>query len=270
MPVPFARALAGLETIAPLALAAPWDNVGLLVEPPTPPRQVRRILLTIDCTAAVVAEAEAMGCELIVSYHPPIFAGLKALLGSEPRTGGLLRAVAGGVAIYSPHTALDAVPGGLNDWLSVAFGPSEAVALEPSQDGPPGAGQGRRLRLVRPLSLAAVVRALKAHLGVQHLRVARPAGARRALRDVALVPGAGGEMLVAAARARPLDLAFTGEMRHHDVLALVETGCTVVLTEHSTSERGYLPRLRASLLKELGRGVQVTLAKADREPLQPM
>lgn len=268
MSVSLARVLAALEAIAPLRLAAPWDNVGLLVEPPGRARSVRRILLTIDCTAAVVAEAEAVGCELIVSYHPPIFAGLKALRGSEARTGGLLRAAAAGIAIYSPHTALDAVPGGLNDWLSEAFGRADACPLEASEQGPAGAGQGRRLRLARAMSVPTVLARLSAHLRAPHLRVARPVGARRAVRDVALVPGAGGELLVAHAHTASVDLVFTGEMRHHDVLALVELGCVVVLAEHTSSERGYLPRLRAALGAQLGRGVRVSLAKADREILE--
>ncbi len=266
MSVPFARVVAALEALAPLHLAAPWDNVGLLLEPPGRPGPVRRILLTIDCTAPVVAEARALRCELIVSYHPPIFAGLKALRASDARTGGLLRAAAGRIAIYSPHTALDAAEGGLDDWLSEAFGPAEAAPLAPAAEGRPG--PGRRLRLVRATPVTTILRALKAHLAVAHLRVARPPGAARAVREVALVPGAGGDLLAAAARTTRLDLVFTGEMRHHDVLAIVETGCVVVLAEHTSSERGYLPRLRSALEASLGRGVRVTLAKADRDLLR--
>lgn len=270
MPVPLARVLADLEVIAPLRLAAAWDNVGLLVEPRRLARQVHRILLTIDCTPLVVAEALAQGSELIVSYHPPIFAGLKRLCAREPRTAALLEAAAAGIAIYSPHTALDAVPGGVNDWLSEAFPGASASVLEPSPGGPEGAGQGRRLRLARPTALATIVARVKAHLGVRQLRAARGSRRRRAVREVALVPGAGGELLVAAARARALDLVVTGELRHHDVLAINEAGCDVLLAEHSSSERGYLPRLRAALRARLGSGVRVTIARSDREPLQPV
>ena len=57
-------------------------------------------------------------------------------------------------------------------------------------------------------------------------------------------------------------------MRHHDVLALLARGSSVVLCEHSSSERGYLPRLRARLLAETHGAVSVTLAEDDREPLR--
>lgn len=268
MPVPLARVLAELEVIAPLRLAADWDNVGLLVEPRRAARQVTRILLTIDCTPPVVAEAVAQGSELIVSYHPPIFAGLKNLRARDPRTGALLDAVTAGIAIYSPHTALDAVPGGVNDWLSEAFPGASTSALAPSPGGPEGAGQGRRLRLARPTALATIVKRVKAHLGLRQLRLARAIGRRRGVREVALVPGAGGELLVAEARARSLDLVVTGELRHHDVLAIIESGCGVLLAEHSSSERGYLPRLRATLRSRLGKGVRVAIARKDREPLE--
>ncbi|HLU38680.1 MAG TPA: Nif3-like dinuclear metal center hexameric protein, partial [Planctomycetota bacterium] len=74
MAVSLAQALAALDGIAPLRYAESWDNVGLLVEPrPTRGRAagVGRILLAIDATEAVVAEAVRRRCALLVAYHPP-------------------------------------------------------------------------------------------------------------------------------------------------------------------------------------------------------
>ncbi len=66
-----------VEKITPLGLAQPWDNVGLLIGDPE--QNVRNVLLTIDVTQAVVAEAKELGTDLILSYHPVIWDGLKKI-----------------------------------------------------------------------------------------------------------------------------------------------------------------------------------------------
>lgn len=108
-----------MESIAPLTLAEPWDNVGLIAGD-TEAELAGPTLLTIDLDERVVAEAieAARGTPgAIVAYHPPIFGGIKRLTAETPRGRALLRAIGAGFALYSPHTALDAAAGGVADWL---------------------------------------------------------------------------------------------------------------------------------------------------------
>lgn len=105
-----------LESIAQPSLAEPWDNTGLILGDPA--RTFHGpVLLAIDLNPAVLLEAREMNAGAIVCYHPPIFAPIKHLTASSPRAAALLAAAECGIAIYSPHTALDAAPGGLADWL---------------------------------------------------------------------------------------------------------------------------------------------------------
>src|SRR5688500_11304201 len=97
--------LQSLEQLAPLRLAARWDNVGLLIEGTRP---VARILLCSDLGEAVLAEALADGSDLIVAYHPPLFTGVKRLTSRAASDRVLLAAIRAGIHVYSPHTALDA------------------------------------------------------------------------------------------------------------------------------------------------------------------
>ncbi len=108
---------AAMETIAPAALAEEWDNVGLLVGDPGA-RVGGPVLLTIDLTPAVIAEAESIKAGAIVAYHPPIFTPIRRLTADDSRQHTILRAVRAGMAVYSPHTALDSAPGGMCDWLA--------------------------------------------------------------------------------------------------------------------------------------------------------
>lgn len=97
-----------------------WDNTGLLLEAPfvASRRQSNTILLTIDLTKAVAEEAIALKSSIIVAYHPIIFRGLKSITLANTQQQTLLRLAGHGISVYSPHTAVDAAPGGLGDWLA--------------------------------------------------------------------------------------------------------------------------------------------------------
>lgn len=106
-----------LEAIAPLSLAQAWDNVGLLAGDRTV--AARRGLLCIDLTGPVVAEAIRRRVQIVIAYHPPIFKPISRLTGPGAGMDGLvLRCISAGIAIYSPHTALDAAEGGTNDVIA--------------------------------------------------------------------------------------------------------------------------------------------------------
>lgn len=249
-----------LEALAPLRLAASWDNVGLLVEGT---RAVRRVFVCVDLTEPVLTEALAGDADLIVAYHPPLFAPVKRLTAASPGGRVLLAAVRAGVHVWSPHTALDAARGGMNDWLLEAFGPLADVAPITPDAVDPTVGAGRVATLAAPRPLGELVAAVKAHLGLAHVRVATPADDRPVAR-VAVCPGAGGSLFGGDLRA---DLLLTGELRHHDVLAHVAAGSSVILGEHTNTERGYLPRLAARLRAALP-DVAVTCSRVDADPLR--
>lgn len=120
----FCRAM---ETTAPTAFAQDWDNVGLLAGDPAAP--VKKILLCIDLSEAVVAEAVARKADVIMAYHPPIFRPVRSVRADsgEP-DAAVFRCIAEGIAVYSTHTALDAAEGGTNDVIAGLCG---AVATEP-------------------------------------------------------------------------------------------------------------------------------------------
>ena len=365
MPAPLDAIVKAIEAIAPLRFAEPWDNVGLIVAPARP-RRVDRALLCIDMTAEVVAEAARKHARLVVAYHPPLFHAVKRLDGEQPAA----RALAHGIAVYSPHTALDAAPGGVNDWLADGLGRGERAAIdlraeqsdaeqcklvvftphdaadrlraalaeagagqiggyaqcsynlagfgtfrggrtthpavgrrgrlehadelriemvcprralpaiaraiaahhpyeEPAWDlytlqpkPTDRIGQGRRVTLSEPVTLAMLVARIKRQLGLKHVRVADAAG-RRHVRTIALCAGAGGSVLT----GQEADVYWTGEMRHHDVLAARQRGTSVVLCDHTNTERPYLKVLRTRLREMLGDAVAFDLSTRDREPL---
>jgi dinuclear metal center YbgI/SA1388 family protein len=119
-----------LQAVAPETLAESWDKVGLHVGDPD--STIRRAILCIDFTDAVLAEAIQTRASLVVAYHPPIFQPLTSLTTADPKANLIFRAIQHRIAIYSPHTALDAVTDGINDWLCDALGNGARQPIKPA------------------------------------------------------------------------------------------------------------------------------------------
>ena len=116
----------------------------------------------------------------------------------------------------------------------------------------------------KPVAWSGLIERLKAQYGVEHLQVARPAKAPSKVRSIAVAAGAGSGAL----RGVPADVFVTGEMSHHDALAAVAAGTSVILAGHSNTERGFLRVLGKRLTAEFGKDLKVRVAKADRDPLR--
>lgn len=116
-----------LEELAPLAQAEGFDNVGLLVGNSN--KKVTGILVTLDTLENVVDEAIEHQCNLIVSFHPIIFKGLKRITGSNYVERVVLKAIQNDIAIYSMHTALDNSLNGVNAKICEVLGVTNAKIL---------------------------------------------------------------------------------------------------------------------------------------------
>ncbi len=371
-----------MESIAPPALAEAWDKVGLQVG--SPDREVSGpILLTIDLTERVLGEAVELGAGAIVAYHPPIWNPLPSLGATTAQERIIRGAIEAGIAVYTPHTALDATHGGVTDWLCeglsappgdaregvisgdcraltpyvesehsqqvkiVTFAPRKsieqirgalatagagiignyrvcsfetgghgtflpgegtnptvgapgklerteevrlemvcsrgalALAIETLREfhpyeeaafdvyeleGKPSRrqGAGRRLTLDQPTTIGELCERLKTHLGRARVRYALASDLER-FSTIGVVPGAGESMLGEAARAG-CELFVTGEMRHHDIVAALHRGVSVLLAGHTNTERGYLPRLARMLSASLS-GARVEISRRDQDIL---
>jgi dinuclear metal center YbgI/SA1388 family protein len=112
--------ISALQTIAPLSLAAEWDNVGLLLGDPA--ASVERAMTCLTVTPDSVAEAIEERARLIVSHHPIFFRPIQQLTATTAEGRMALDLVQAGIAIYSPHTAYDNCTGGINDQLANTLG----------------------------------------------------------------------------------------------------------------------------------------------------
>ena len=243
-----------MECLAPTRFAEAWDNVGLLVGDERD--SLSAVLLAIDLGNEQLMEAKRMGCEAIVAYHPPIFKDVRRLLPGMPA----YEAVRNGVAVYSPHTALDVARGGTNDSLAEdVLGLSNLDDLRVA-DGRPG--MGRIGILDPPTEREKLIDRVKARLDMEKLLVAGPRDGL--VRVAAVCSGACGDA-VECALERRAELYLTGEMRHHDALRASRAGMTVICTLHSNSERHVLWRVQSHLRRVLP-SLEVCISSTDRDP----
>jgi len=198
---------------------------------------------------------------------------------ANPIQASLLKCAAQGISVYSPHTALDSVWGGINDWLArgVALGTCSAgeviSVLGEKKTGPNlvvEGGQGRLVTLKEPIQMSELETRIKNHLNLTEIQAgyATPDGTRpiKTISTVAICAGSGGSLLL----GKEADVYFTGEMSHHEVLAAVASGTHVVLCGHTNTERGFLPVLADKLQAEFEAdqtGLNVYVSQQDRHPL---
>ena len=233
-----------LKKFAPVELACSWDNVGLLVDAQRP---VTKILTALDITAAVIDEAAAQGCELIVSHHPVIFDPLKRLT-ADALPAKLLAA---GISAICMHTNLDAAPGGVNDTLAALLG------MQNTQNFAENCG--RIGTLAAPVTVAALAAhcAETLHTGVKYVDATRP------VTTLAEVSGAGGSYLQEAIDLGA-DCLVTGEAGHHIALLAQERGVGLIVAGHWGTEHPVAAVLADTLHTALG--LPAAPAAADRDP----
>lgn len=254
-----------LDRKAPFSLQMDWDNSGLLVGDPA--AEVSRVLVVLDITDRVVAEAGDWGAQLIVSHHPLIFQPVKRVTcAPEDLTGRKIwKLIAQRTAAICCHTNLDAVEGGVNSALATALGLEEVGQL--AQDGVDGQGRpygiGRVGSLPEPMELGEFLAVVQQELrpnGVRYVSGGRP------VRRVAVGGGACGSMLSDALQAG-CDTFVTSDLKYNHFLDAEELGLNLIDAGHFPTENVVVPTL-ARWLREAFPALEVRVSNAHAEPIR--
>ena len=128
----------------------------------------------------------------------------------------------------------------------------------------PVRGIGRIGRLPRPVTLLSLARKLKRAIGAECTTlVGEP---NRKVRRAVIVAGAAGSLPFKASLDQH-DVIITGEIRHHDALAVRRRNCSAIALSHWSSERPALAAL-AARLRALLPGVEAVISECDHEPFR--
>lgn len=250
-----------LENLAPLQLAADWDNVGLLVGDKA--QQVSRVMTCLTVTDEVAEEAIFKGAELIVTHHPLPFHPLKRLTADQPTGRVLLALIRAAVAIYSPHTAFDSAATGINQQLAEGLGLTEIQPLVPASSSP-GSGAGRCGQFPDVLSLGEVAARVKEFLQIAGLHVV--GDLQTPISRAAVACGSAGSFLEAAIQ-QDCQMLVTGETRLHTCYEALAQDMCLLLPGHYASERFGVQRL-AGVLAERFPNLTIWFSEDDTDPLR--
>ena len=235
-----------MQALAPLELAESWDNPGLLVDCAG---EVTRVLVTLDITPEVVAEAAAKHCEAIVAHHPVIFDPLRRVT-AEDVPAMLLQ---NGISAICMHTNLDAAPGGVNDVLA------DLLRIENRRDFADNCGRIGTLNVPTTAQQLAETCSRMLHTHCKFVEADHP------VEKLAEVSGAGGSYLQQAID-EGADCLVTGEAAHHIAILAKQKGVGLVVAGHWGTEHPVVFALTDALTERLPKEVTVAPSLADVDP----
>lgn len=258
-----------LEGMAPLAVQESWDNSGLQIG--CSDKDIHKVMVCLDLTEAVLDEAEAIGADLVISHHPLIFKGLKSISGNTYQERCVRKAILSDIAVYSAHTSLDNILGGVNHKIASLLGLSSLRWLDSGEsaegcdekcggaaekscgEGTEGkcggadavaraSGSGLIGELKEPVAAAEFLSTVKTIFSVKALKHS-PLPSTTTIRSVALCGGAGAFLLPQAV-AKGADCFISGEFHYHDYF---DPGTLLIELGHYESEQFTQDLLKESL-----------------------
>ena len=233
-----------IERFAPLEWQESYDNAGLIVG--RPDDEVHKALLAVDVTEEVLDEAEAEGCDLVITHHPIVFRALKRFNSADPVERCVERAIRSRIALYACHTNLDSAPGGMSWRLAEMLGVGNLRVLQPSETGD-GAGFGVVGELPEAVDTVEFMRIIQRRLEVSVVRYSDIATS--GVRRVAVCTGAGAS-LIGEARRAGADIYITADMKYNDFMT-PDKALTVADIGHFESEYCAIALLHDIITKKI-------------------
>ena len=231
-----------IELRYPNSLAVEWDVVGFVTNNSNV--EVNKILLTIDVTEEVVAEAIKKSIDLIISHHPLILdpEEISDIQSKRIQIKKMLEEKK--IALYVAHTNADIAPGGVNDSLAKVIGLQKVEPFGVEK-------MGRKGNLESQLTLKEFVNHLKDKLPQVKSSIQVSGNLDSKVTKVALCGGSGSSLLEEVRKAE-VDVFVTADLKHHAVSDNENmNGPALVSVSHWASEWTWLPELKQQLETDL-------------------
>jgi dinuclear metal center YbgI/SA1388 family protein len=252
-----------MERIAPRGLAEEWDNPGL--QAGHPGWTVKKVVVALDATPEVVADACEQGADMLVTHHPFIFRPLKRIDYSTPVGAMIEMAARHGLAVFCAHTNLDWVSGGLNDRFCEILGLHNIRPLSQLPQAAEGGGDGlgRVGDLENPAELAELAEKARESIGAAAVRVAGPADMR--VKRVAVCTGSGSGLLDTFL-ASDAEAFVSGDLRYHNAREAEMHQRGLIDIGHFASEHLMVDLIRRRLFEAAtGAGCDIAVVASEKE-----
>ncbi len=221
---------------------------------------MERILVCLEITKDVVAEAISKDIDLIITHHPLLFSGIKCIDRRQPLGEYLIELIFTGISVYSAHTNFDAADGGNNDDLAQRLGLTQVQGLF-------GSGEyciGRVGMLPQPMTLAEL--ASRTDAALRHPGGLRAVGdSQQMVQRVGLCTGAGAEF-IPAAQAQGCDVYLSGDIKYHEAQQAKESGMCIIDAGHFGTEWIFVENMAQQLRRRIGGQAKVIESSVNVNP----
>ncbi|MGG7176505.1 Nif3-like dinuclear metal center hexameric protein [Clostridium paraputrificum] len=220
-----------MEVLAPPFLKEDFDNVGLMVGERG--KDVKKVLLALDCTKDVIEEGKNNGVDMIITHHPLIFRKPSKIVREDLQGWKIIELIKNDISLYSSHTNLDSAKDGINQEIVKLLGFSNSRIIEPSKViGYEKAGLGRIVKLDEYVSVESIINLIKEKLGINNLRAVIAA---EKVSKIAIINGSGQDFFSKAVRMGA-DCIITGDTSYHFASDYKEMGITILDPGHFPTE----------------------------------
>jgi dinuclear metal center YbgI/SA1388 family protein len=223
-----------IEKLTPKILSEDFDNVGLMVG--NLDQKVSSILVALDCTLEVINEAKENNCNFIFTHHPLLFNKPSSITTETLQGKKIIELIKNDISLYSSHTNLDSLNGGLCDILITSLGFPKGEVIEKSvvkgfDDGK--SGIGRIVKLNEEKTLKAIISEVKDKLKISKLRYI--GDENMPVNTVAVVNGSGTDFL-SLCKEQGADCVITGDVSYHYASDYREQNLAIIDAGHFATE----------------------------------
>lgn len=220
-----------MEDFAPKNLKEDFDNVGFMVGDKE--KDVKKILLALDCTLDVIEEAKEKNVDLIITHHPLLFRKPSSITTDTITGKKIIELIKNDIGLYSSHTNLDSAEEGLNETIVNILGFKEGILLEKNKNSRNNnEGLGRLVKLEEPIILEDLVLLIKEKLNIPFVKLVK---GNNSVKNIAIINGSGSDFISIAVK-KGADCIITGDTTYHYASDYKEMGVSIIDAGHFSTE----------------------------------
>ena len=247
-----------LQEVAPEDFAQDWDNVGLLVGERR--QDIQKIFIALDADEAAIAQAKAVGAQLLLTHHPLIFSPLKKINCDHFISARVVELLRAQMSYYAMHTNFDAAKMGELAAERIGLTVEAPLADHFVSDGR-DYGIGVVGMLQETESLGGLCAVVKEGFHLDTVKLFR--AETEQITRVAICPGSG-KSTIRDAIAAGAQVLITGDIDHHSGIDAVAQGLSVIDAGHYGIEHIFIEYMKRYLEEHL-QNVEI-FAQQRRDP----
>lgn len=249
-----------MEDFAPKNLKEDFDNVGFMVGDKE--KDVKKILLALDCTLDVIQEAKEKNIDLIITHHPLLFRKPSSITTDTLTGKKIIELIKNDIGLYSSHTNLDSAEEGLNETIVNILGFKDGILLEKNKNSRnDNEGIGRLVKLEEPIILEDLVLSIKEKLNIPFVKLVK---GNDSVKNIAIVNGSGSDFIGKAVE-KGADCIITGDTTYHYALDYQEMGVSIIDTGHFPSEWIVFQNV-VEKIKGKFDGIEIIISNKSKDP----